>query len=87
MIQNNIVVMQNFPALWYERRRDDHARTRRANADVWAPFYEQPFSRSGQGEAFDRLSKYDLTKWNSWYWIRLKKFAGLADQNGLLSLQ
>ncbi|MCX6236095.1 MAG: DUF6298 domain-containing protein [Bacteroidia bacterium] len=87
MIRNNVVVMQNFPALWYERRRDDHARTRRANADVWAPFYEQPFSRSGQGEAFDRLSKYDLTKWNTWYWLRLKKFADLADQKGLLFLQ
>ena len=87
MVRNNVVVMQNFPALWYERRRDDHARTRRANADVWAPFYEQPFSRSGQGEAFDRLSKYDLTKWNTWYWLRLKKFADLADQKGLMFLQ
>ena len=83
----NVVAMQSFPALWYERRRDDHARNRRANADVWAPFYEQPFSRSGQGEAFDRLSKYDLTKWNTWYWLRLKQFADLADQNGLLYLQ
>jgi len=87
MVKNRVAVMQNFPALWYERRRDDHARTRRANADVWAPFYEQPFGRSGQGEAFDRLSKYDLTKWNTWYWLRLKKFAGLADQKGLLFLQ
>jgi len=87
MIRNNVVVMQNFPALWYERRRDDHARTRRANADVWAPFYEQPFSRSGHGEAFDRLSKYDLTKWNTWYWLRLKKFANLADQKGLMFIQ
>ena len=87
MIRDNVVVMQNFPSLWYERRRDDHARTRRADTDVWTPFYEQPFSRSGQGEAFDRLSKYDLTKWNTWYWIRLKKFADLADQKGLLFLQ
>jgi len=87
MIRENVIVMQNFPALWYERRRDDHARTRRADADVWAPFYEQPFSRSGQGEAFDRLSKYDLTKWNTWYWLRLKKYADLADQKGLLLLQ
>jgi len=87
MIRNNVVVMQNFPALWYERRRDDHARTRRANVDVWAPFYEQPFSRSGQGEAFDRLSKYDLTKWNTWYWLRLGRFADLADQKGLMFIQ
>ncbi len=87
MVRNHVAVMQNFPALWYERRRDDHARTRRANADVWAPFYEQPFSRSGQGEAYDRLSKYDLTKWNTWYWLRLKKFADLADQKGLVFLE
>ncbi len=87
MVKNHVVAMQSFPALWYERRRDDHARTRRADADVWAPFYEQPFSRSGQGEAFDRLSKYDLTKWNTWYWLRLRKFTDLADQNGLMLLQ
>ncbi len=87
MLRNNVVAMQSFPALWYERRRDDHARVRRADADVWTPFYEQPFSRSGEGEAFDRLSKYDLTRWNSWYWLRLKQFADLADQNGLLFIQ
>ena len=87
MLRQHVAVMQNFPALWYERRRDDHARTRRTDADVWTPFYEQPFSRSGQGEAFDRLSKYDLNKWNSWYWLRLKKFADLADANGLLFMQ
>ncbi len=87
MIHNHISVMQSFPALWYERRRDDHARSRRADDEVWAPFYEQPFSRSGEGEAYDRLSKYDLTKWNTWYWLRLKQFADLADQNGLLYIQ
>jgi hypothetical protein len=84
MVKKNIVVMQSFPALWYERRRDDHARTRRADADVWAPFYEQPFSRSGKGEAYDRLSKYDLTQWNSWYWLRLRQFSDLADRHGLI---
>ena len=87
MIRQNVVLMQNFPSLWYERRRDDHARTRRADADVWTPFFEQPFSRSGEGEAFDRLSKYDLTKWNSWYWMRLKEFSDLADKKGLILVQ
>ena len=87
MVHENISVMQSFPALWYERHRDDHARTRRADADVWGPFYEQPFSRSGQGEAFDRLSKYDLNKWNDWYWLRLKQFTDLADKNGLVYIQ
>lgn len=84
MINDHVFAMQHYPTLWYERRRDDHARTRRADADVWAPFYEQPFSRSGQGEAFDRLSKYDLTKWNTWYWLRLKQYADLADEKGLI---
>lgn len=81
------VALNHFPALWYERRRDDHGRSRRADADVWAPFYEQPFSRSGVGEAFDRLSKYDLDRFNPWYWSRLRQFAQIADRNGLLFVQ
>jgi hypothetical protein len=70
--------------LWYERRRDDHERIRRMNGEVWPPFYEQPFSRSGAGMAWDGLSRYDLTKYNPWYWDRLKEFAGLCDQAGLV---
>jgi PelA/Pel-15E family pectate lyase len=85
--EKNIAALNHFPALWYERRRDDHGRSRRADADVWAPFYEQPFSRSGEGEAFDRLSKYDLNQYNDWYWLRLKQFAGIADKEGILFIQ
>ena len=81
------VALWHFPALWYERRRDDHGRSRRVDADVWAPFYEQPFSRSGEGEAFDRLSKYDLDQFNPWYWSRLKQFAQIADRDGLLFIE
>lgn len=73
----------HFPALWYERRRDDHGRMMRADADVWAPFYEQPFARSGEGEANDRLSRYDLDRWNKWYWSRLSAFSGIAEQTGI----
>ncbi|MDR0668216.1 MAG: glycoside hydrolase family 55 protein [Prevotellaceae bacterium] len=87
MIRQNIVALNHFPSLWYERRRDDHGRSRRADADVWAPFYEQPFSRSGEGEAFDRLSQYDLRRFNPWYWMRLTQFADLADRQGLLLIQ
>ena len=47
--------------LWYDLRRTDHERIRRADGDVWAPFYEQPFARSGEGTAWDGLSRYDLT--------------------------
>jgi hypothetical protein len=70
--------------LWYDRRRDDHQRIRRMDGEVWAPFYELPFARSGQGLAWDGLSKYDLTQYNLWYWDRLKQFANLADQKGLV---
>lgn len=87
MIRNQVFAIQHFPSLWYDRRRDDHSRTRRADADLWTPFYEQPFSRSGQGEAFDGLSRYDMSQWNPWYWSRLKGYADLADQKGLLLIQ
>ena len=70
--------------LWYERRRDDHERVRRMDGDVWPPFYELPFARSGQGTAFDGLSRYDLTRYNPWYWMRLRQFADLADRKGLV---
>lgn len=79
---NNIVVIDHNYGLWYDRRRDDHERIKRFDSESWAPFYEQPFSRSGQGEAWDRLSKYDLTKYNPWYWKRLKEFARLAEEKG-----
>lgn len=81
--QNTVLLDHNY-GLWYERRRDDHERIRRMDGEVWAPFYELPFARSGQGTAWDGLSKYDLTKFNYWYWTRLKSFADLADQKGLV---
>jgi hypothetical protein len=70
--------------LWYDIRRDDHERVRRMDGDVIPPFFEQPFARSGQGGAWDGLSKYDLTKFNPWYWSRLKDFADVADERGLV---
>ncbi len=80
----HIIGMEQHYALWYERRRDDHERIRRMDGEVWPPFYELPFARSGKDLAWDGLSKYDLTKYNPWYWGRLKQFADLADQKGLL---
>jgi hypothetical protein len=70
--------------LWYDRRRDDHEMIRRVDGDVWPPFYEQPWARSGQGTAWDGLSKYDLARFNPWYFGRLGQFAGLCDRKGLL---
>jgi len=83
---HNVVAISHNYGLWYERRRDDHERIRRMDGEVWAPFYEQPFARSGQGQAWDGLSRYDLTKYNKWYWGRLAQFADLADQKGLVLL-
>ncbi|MEO6434804.1 MAG: DUF6298 domain-containing protein [Tepidisphaeraceae bacterium] len=84
--QGKIALEHNY-GLWYDRRRDDHERVRRMTGDAWPPFYEQPFARSGQGAAWDGMSKYDLTKFNPWYWDRLRAFANLANQNGLLLIQ
>jgi hypothetical protein len=82
--ERGVAALDHHYGLWYERRRDDHERVRRMNGDVWPPFYELPFARSGQGTAWDGLSRYDLTKYNPWYWGRLKEFAGLCDQRGLV---
>jgi hypothetical protein len=84
MSAHHVVAMDHNYGLWYERRRDDHERIRRPDGDVWPPFYELPFARSGRDTAWDGLSKYDLTKYNSWYWSRLRRFADLADQKGLV---
>ncbi len=43
---HTLLFSQNY-GLWTDRRRDDHERIRRKNGDVWAPFYEQPFARTG----------------------------------------
>ncbi len=71
--------------LWYDRRRINHnfygAPELRAD-DVAAPFMEQPWARSGQGTDWDGMSKYDLTKFNPWFFQRVKDFAGLCDTNG-----
>ncbi|WP_374163397.1 DUF6298 domain-containing protein [Arcticibacter sp. MXS-1] len=84
MTSRHIVSLEHNYGLWYDRRRDDHERIRRMDGEVWPPFFEQPFARSGTGTAWDGLSKYDLTKYNQFYWSRLRHFANLADQKGLV---
>jgi hypothetical protein len=79
------VFKQNY-GLWYDRRRDDHERVRRIDGDVWAPFYEQPVARTGQGKAWDGLSLYDISKPNTWYFARLHDFAKKAEAQGLVLL-
>ena len=84
MKQRGVLLLDHNYGLWYDRRRDDHIRVRRRDGDVWAPHYEQPFARSGEGQGWDGMSKYDLTKPNTWYWSRLQEFAAKASEQGLL---
>lgn len=84
MRSNGQVVFRHHPGLWYDRRRDDHQMTRRPDADVWPPFFEQPFARSGTGTAWDGLSRYDLTRFNPWYFDRLLEFAREARSGGVV---
>ncbi len=82
--ENNYCLLDHNYGLWYDLRRIDHERVRRADGNVWAPFYEQPFARTGYGKAWDGLSLYDLTLPNKWYWARLKEFAQKGREKGLL---
>ena len=36
------------------------------------------------GTAWDGLPKYDLTKYNDWYFGRLREFAALCDSKGAI---
>lgn len=81
---NGYCMLDHNYGLWYDLRRTDHERIRRADGDVWAPFYEQPFTRTGTGKAWDGLSLYDVTKPNLWYWARLKEYADKGAAEGLL---
>jgi hypothetical protein len=86
MLKSGKVAIDHNYGLWYDRRRDDHQRVRRMSGDVWPPFYEQPFARSGKDLAWDGLSKYDLAKYNAWYFDRLREFVRLGEEKGLVLL-
>jgi hypothetical protein len=82
MVANDQVAFRHHYGLWYDRRRIDHQMIRRSDADVYPPFFEQPFARSGQGRAWDGMSRYDLTRYNPWYFERLRAFAAEARRRG-----
>ncbi len=84
MVERGQTAYDHHHGLWYDRRRDDHLMVRRADGAVTPPFYEQPFSRTGRGVAWDGLSRYDLARFNPWYWGRLARFAELCDSRGLV---
>ena len=82
--KRDVVTIQVTPGLWYEHRRDAHNVERRDDGNVWAPFFEMPWARSGQGIAWDGLSKFDLTRYNPWYFERHKEFAKEAAAKGVV---
>lgn len=84
MIEREMPFYTGGPGLWYDRRRDDHRQEPRADATVWAPFYELPWARSGEGTAWDGLSKYDLSRFNPWYFQRMRAFAQVCAEHGLV---
>jgi hypothetical protein len=84
MTEKNQIVLEHHWGLWNDRRRDDHQMVRRSDGEVWAPFYELPWARSGKGKAWDGLSHYDLTKFNPWYFARLREFASYGHRKGIV---
>ncbi len=84
MQETNRTMFVNRTGLWYDRRRKDHMPVKRMDGDVWGPFLEMPWARSGEGIAWDGLSKFDLTRFNPWYFDRIRQFGDLCDQNGLI---
>ena len=72
------------PGLWYDHRRDAHMIDHEPDGNVWAPFFEYPWARSGQGDAYDGLSKFDVSRYNPWYFQRHREFAKLAAEQGFL---
>jgi hypothetical protein len=84
MVKEGMPFYNSVPGLWYDRRRDEHSINMRPDANVWAPFYEMAWARSGTGTASDGLSQFDLTKFNPWYYQRFKEFGQLIDTYGLV---
>jgi hypothetical protein len=78
------IALRHHYGLWYDRRRDDHQMIRRVDGEVFAPFLEQPWARTGKGTAWNGLSLYDLTTFNPWYFGRLREFAVQAERHGMV---
>ena len=73
--------------LWYDRRRDAHDHVHRhGRQSVSLRFSNSRGLAVARARAWDGLSKYDLTKYNDWYFQRLKQFADLCDRKGTILL-
>jgi hypothetical protein len=84
MLEFGFPALEHSFGLWYDRRRNDHRKHCRDNGNTKRPFHEQPWARSTEGMACDGLPKYDLTRFNDWYFQRIREFAKLSDQKGTL---
>jgi hypothetical protein len=82
--ERGTIIYQTIPGLWYEHRRDEHTVFPQPDGNVWGPFFEMPWERSGKGIAWDGLSRFDLSKYNPWYFERNREFARLAGEQGLI---
>lgn len=82
MLQYGYPGFEHCFGMWFDRRRDNHDVGARPDANAISPFLEQPWARSGIDVAWDGLSKYDLLKYNDWYFNRLKDFAAFCDLKG-----
>ena len=81
MQRHHILLFSQNYGLWTDRRRDDHERIRRKNGDAWAPFYEQPFARTGLVHSSDSVPtgasptmNYELCTMNSLAWDGMSKY-------------
>lgn len=86
MLRFGYPALEHNYGLWYDRRRDRHDVGRRTDDEVVPPLLEQPWARSREGSAWDGRSKYDLEKYNDWYFDRLDEFASICDRKGTLLL-
>ena len=86
LAEKKVSIYYFWPGLWYDRRREEHNLDARTNGDVCAPFFEMPWARSGTGTAFDGLSKYDLAKFNPYYWDRVVEMAQSCAKHGIFFL-
>ena len=84
MIQHGYPGLDYCFGLWYDRRRDVHDVVRRTDANAEPRFFEQPWLRCGKAPAWDGLPQYDLTRFNDWYFNRLKEFARLCEAKGIV---
>jgi hypothetical protein len=87
MVEKHVPFYAAMPGLWYDRRRDRHVTILQPDGNVLAPFLEWPWARSGQGTASDGLSKFDLTKFNDWYFERYREMGRLCAEHGFVMVQ